>query len=139
MNESLRRSLSRASARGPYSLGASPAAPGLPGSPASSMEDASEVIRRAKQDLERLKKKEVRQRRKRRVSTLGSHRRPPGGARCPGSPGGSEQTGLPLGQSHLLLLSTQERGGSPSGSLWAEGGGREGQPDSAEQEPGPVL
>ena len=59
MNESLRRSLSRASARGPYSLGASPAAP------ASSMEDASEVIRRAKQDLERLKKKEVRQRRKR--------------------------------------------------------------------------
>uniref|UniRef100_A0A452F266 Kinesin family member 21B n=1 Tax=Capra hircus TaxID=9925 RepID=A0A452F266_CAPHI len=58
MNESLRRSLSRASARSPYSLGASPAAP------ASSMEDASEVIRRAKQDLERLKKKEVRQRRK---------------------------------------------------------------------------
>lgn len=65
MNESLRRSLSRASARGPYSLGASPAAPGFGGSPASSMEDASEVIRRAKQDLERLKKKEVRQRRKR--------------------------------------------------------------------------
>ncbi|KAM7050190.1 kinesin-like protein KIF21B isoform 2-T2 [Molossus nigricans] len=64
MNESLRRSLSRASARGPYSLGASPAAPGFGGSPASSMEDASEVIRRAKQDLERLKKKEVRQRRK---------------------------------------------------------------------------
>ena len=59
MNESLRRSLSRASARSPYSLGASPAAP------ASSMEDASEVIRRAKQDLERLKKKEVRQRRTR--------------------------------------------------------------------------
>ncbi|KAI4578565.1 hypothetical protein MJG53_011420 [Ovis ammon polii x Ovis aries] len=58
MNESLRRSLSRASARSPYSLGASPA------TPASSMEDASEVIRRAKQDLERLKKKEVRQRRK---------------------------------------------------------------------------
>uniref|UniRef100_A0A2K6UB21 Kinesin-like protein KIF21B n=1 Tax=Saimiri boliviensis boliviensis TaxID=39432 RepID=A0A2K6UB21_SAIBB len=65
MNESLRRSLSRASARSPYSLGASPAAPTLGGSPASSMEDASEVIRRAKQDLERLKKKEVRQRRKR--------------------------------------------------------------------------
>ena len=59
MNESLRRSLSRASARSPYSLGASPV------TPASSMEDASEVIRRAKQDLERLKKKEVRQRRKR--------------------------------------------------------------------------
>ncbi|KAM9107527.1 kinesin-like protein KIF21B isoform 4-T5 [Megaptera novaeangliae] len=58
MNESLRRSLSRASTRGPYSLGASPVVP------TSSMEDASEVIRRAKQDLERLKKKEVRQRRK---------------------------------------------------------------------------
>lgn len=65
MNESLRRSLSRASARNPYSLGASPAGPAFVGSPASSMEDASEVIRRAKQDLERLKKKEVRQRRKR--------------------------------------------------------------------------
>ncbi|OBS78382.1 hypothetical protein A6R68_19230, partial [Neotoma lepida] len=64
MNESLRRSLSRASARSPYSLGASPAGPAFGGSPASSMEDASEVIRRAKQDLERLKKKEVRQRRK---------------------------------------------------------------------------
>lgn len=64
MNESLRRSLSRASARSPYALGASPGGPAL-GSPASSMEDASEVIRRAKQDLERLKKKEVRQRRKR--------------------------------------------------------------------------
>ncbi|XP_024900401.1 kinesin-like protein KIF21B isoform X3 [Pteropus alecto] len=64
MNESLRRSLSRASARDPYSLGASPATPAFGGSPASSIEDASEVIRRAKQDLERLKKKEVRQRRK---------------------------------------------------------------------------
>ncbi|XP_060034498.1 kinesin-like protein KIF21B isoform X5 [Erinaceus europaeus] len=64
MNESLRRSLSRASTRSPYSLGASPAAAGFGGSPAPSMEDASEVIRKAKQDLERLKKKEVRQRRK---------------------------------------------------------------------------
>nr|XP_012599890.1 kinesin-like protein KIF21B isoform X2 [Microcebus murinus] len=64
MNESLRRSLSRASARGTYSLGAASAAPAFGGSPASSMEDATEVIRRAKQDLERLKKKEVRQRRK---------------------------------------------------------------------------
>ncbi|XP_073904775.1 kinesin-like protein KIF21B isoform X5 [Castor canadensis] len=64
MNESLRRSLSRASARSPYSLGSSPAGPAFGGSPASSMEDASEVIRRAKQDLERLKKREVRQRRK---------------------------------------------------------------------------
>ncbi|XP_007456225.1 PREDICTED: kinesin-like protein KIF21B [Lipotes vexillifer] len=58
MNESLRRSLSRASTRGPCSLGASPVVP------TGSMEDAAEVIRRAKQDLERLKKKEVRQRRK---------------------------------------------------------------------------
>lgn len=64
MNESLRRSLSRASARSPYSLGAPPGALAFGGSPGSSMEDASEVIRRAKQDLERLKKKEVRQRRK---------------------------------------------------------------------------
>uniref|UniRef100_A0A2K6JU87 Kinesin-like protein KIF21B n=1 Tax=Rhinopithecus bieti TaxID=61621 RepID=A0A2K6JU87_RHIBE len=71
MNESLRRSLSRASARSPYPLGASPAAPAFGGSPASSMEDASEVIRRAKQDLERLKKKEVRQRRKRHC--VGTH------------------------------------------------------------------
>ncbi|XP_028924822.1 kinesin-like protein KIF21B isoform X1 [Ornithorhynchus anatinus] len=65
MNESLRRSLSRASARGPYSLGGSPAPSGLGmlGSPAGSMEaEASEVIRKAKQDLERLK--ETRQRRK---------------------------------------------------------------------------
>uniref|UniRef100_A0A452SZW2 Kinesin family member 21B n=1 Tax=Ursus maritimus TaxID=29073 RepID=A0A452SZW2_URSMA len=51
----------------PHSLGASPGAAAFGGSPASSMEDASEVIRRAKQDLERLKKKEVRQRRKRRA------------------------------------------------------------------------
>ncbi|XP_064129492.1 kinesin-like protein KIF21B isoform X7 [Loxodonta africana] len=64
MNESLRRNLSRASARSPYSLGSSPAAPSFGGSPASSMEDATEVIRKAKQDLERLKKKESRQRRK---------------------------------------------------------------------------
>ncbi|XP_023586115.1 kinesin-like protein KIF21B [Trichechus manatus latirostris] len=64
MNESLRRNLSRVSARSPYSLGSSPAAPSFGGSPASSMEDATEVIRKAKQDLERLKKKESRQRRK---------------------------------------------------------------------------
>uniref|UniRef100_A0A8B9PWG1 Kinesin-like protein KIF21B n=1 Tax=Apteryx owenii TaxID=8824 RepID=A0A8B9PWG1_APTOW len=66
MNESLRRSLSRISARPPYSMGSSPA-PGLAGlsSPAASVEtEASEVLRRAKQDLERLKKKERRQQRK---------------------------------------------------------------------------
>ncbi|XP_004700134.1 kinesin-like protein KIF21B [Echinops telfairi] len=63
MNESLRRNLSRASARSPYSLSASPATPSFAASPAS-MEDATEVIRKAKQDLERLKKRESRQRRK---------------------------------------------------------------------------
>uniref|UniRef100_A0A8C3L141 Kinesin family member 21B n=1 Tax=Chrysolophus pictus TaxID=9089 RepID=A0A8C3L141_CHRPC len=66
MNESLRRSLSRLSARPPYSVGSSPA-PGLAGlgSPAAPVEtEASDVLRRAKQDLERLKKKERRQRRK---------------------------------------------------------------------------
>ncbi|KFW85830.1 Kinesin-like KIF21B, partial [Manacus vitellinus] len=66
MNESLRRSLSRASARPPYSMGSSPAA-GLAGlcSPAVPVDsEASDVLRRAKQDLERLKKKERRQQRK---------------------------------------------------------------------------
>ncbi|KFQ61790.1 Kinesin-like KIF21B, partial [Pelecanus crispus] len=66
MNESLRRSLSRASARPPYSMGSSPAS-GLGGlcSPAAPVEtEASDVLRRAKQDLERLKKKERRQQRK---------------------------------------------------------------------------
>uniref|UniRef100_A0A8C8E714 Kinesin-like protein KIF21B n=1 Tax=Otus sunia TaxID=257818 RepID=A0A8C8E714_9STRI len=66
MNESLRRSLSRVSARPPYSMGSSPAS-GLAGlcSPAAPVEtEASDVLRRAKQDLERLKKKERRQRRK---------------------------------------------------------------------------
>ncbi|XP_073176441.1 kinesin-like protein KIF21B isoform X3 [Lepidochelys kempii] len=65
MNESLRRSLSRVSSRPPYSLGSSPG-PGLGAlsSPVVSMEaEATEVLRRAKQDLERLKK-ETRQRRK---------------------------------------------------------------------------
>ncbi|XP_065435087.1 kinesin-like protein KIF21B [Chrysemys picta bellii] len=65
MNESLRRSLSGVSSRPPYSLGSSPG-PGLGAlsSPVVSMEaEATEVLRRAKQDLERLKK-ETRQRRK---------------------------------------------------------------------------
>nr|XP_015198128.1 PREDICTED: kinesin-like protein KIF21B isoform X4 [Lepisosteus oculatus] len=66
MNESLRRNVSRLSARSPYpsSQGASP---GLPAgsSPCVSMEtEVSDVIRRAKQDIERLKKKERKQRRK---------------------------------------------------------------------------
>ncbi|XP_051494884.1 kinesin-like protein KIF21B isoform X2 [Apus apus] len=66
MNESLRRSLSRLSARPPYSMGSSPAA-GLAGlcSPAAPAEvEASDVLQRAKQDLERLKKKERRQQKK---------------------------------------------------------------------------
>uniref|UniRef100_A0A663LX00 Kinesin family member 21B n=1 Tax=Athene cunicularia TaxID=194338 RepID=A0A663LX00_ATHCN len=66
MNESLRRILSRVSSRPPYSMGSSPAS-GLAGlcSPAAPVEtEASDVLRRAKQDLERLKKKERRQRRK---------------------------------------------------------------------------
>lgn len=61
MNESLRRSLSRVSARPPYSVGSSP----VPGLAAPAETEASDVLRRAKQDLERLKKKERRQRRKR--------------------------------------------------------------------------
>ncbi|KFQ45438.1 Kinesin-like KIF21B, partial [Nestor notabilis] len=66
MNESLRRSLSRTSARPPYSMGSSPGS-NLAGlcSPAAPVDtEASDVLRRAKQDLERLKKKERRQRRK---------------------------------------------------------------------------
>ncbi|XP_053881260.1 kinesin-like protein KIF21B [Malaclemys terrapin pileata] len=65
MNESLRRSLSRVSSRPPYSLGSSPG-PGLGAlsSPVVSMEaEATEVLQRAKQDLEQLKK-ETKQRRK---------------------------------------------------------------------------
>ncbi|XP_044530853.1 kinesin-like protein KIF21B [Gracilinanus agilis] len=67
MNESLRRTLSRSSMRPPYST-SSPTPQtqgGYLSSPSSSMEtEAFEVIRKAKQDLERLKKKETRQRRK---------------------------------------------------------------------------
>ncbi|KFP05176.1 Kinesin-like KIF21B, partial [Calypte anna] len=66
MNESLRRSLSRVSARPPYPMGSSLSS-GLAGlgSPAAPVEtEASDVLQRAKQDLERLKKKERRQRRK---------------------------------------------------------------------------
>ncbi|XP_058860690.1 kinesin-like protein KIF21B isoform X2 [Acipenser ruthenus] len=63
MNESLRRSISRLSSRSPYAAGLTPI--GTPGSPAVSMEtQASDVIRRAKQDIEKLKKKEKKQRRK---------------------------------------------------------------------------
>ncbi|XP_053881274.1 kinesin-like protein KIF21B [Malaclemys terrapin pileata] len=63
MNELLRRSLSRVSSRPPYSLGSSPGLGAL-SSPVVSMEaEAIEVLRRAKQDLERLKK-ETKQRRK---------------------------------------------------------------------------
>ncbi|MBN3304655.1 KI21B protein, partial [Amia calva] len=67
MNESLRRSVSRLSARSAYPSSQTPG-PGLPpgSSPATSMEtEVSDVIRRAKQDIEKLKKKERKQRRKR--------------------------------------------------------------------------
>ncbi|XP_062996831.1 kinesin-like protein KIF21B [Elgaria multicarinata webbii] len=65
MNESLRRSLSRASSRLPYSHGLSPG-PGLgtPNNSVTSVEaEALEVLQCAKQDVERLKK-ETKQRRK---------------------------------------------------------------------------
>uniref|UniRef100_A0A7N4UYP9 Kinesin family member 21B n=1 Tax=Sarcophilus harrisii TaxID=9305 RepID=A0A7N4UYP9_SARHA len=65
MNESLRRTLSRTSLRSSYPMSSSQSQGTLLSSPSISMEtEASEVIRKAKQDLERLKKKETRQRRK---------------------------------------------------------------------------
>ncbi|XP_049327736.1 kinesin-like protein KIF21B isoform X2 [Astyanax mexicanus] len=66
INESLRRSVSRLSARSPYpaSNGSAPGHP-LGSSPSISMEaEMTDVIRRAKLDIERLKKKERNQRRK---------------------------------------------------------------------------
>ncbi|XP_037388212.1 kinesin-like protein KIF21B isoform X7 [Pygocentrus nattereri] len=66
MNESLRRSVSRLSARSPYPASHA-STPGLPlgSSPSVSMEaEMTDVIRRAKLDIERLKKKERNQRRK---------------------------------------------------------------------------
>ncbi|XP_035244711.1 kinesin-like protein KIF21B isoform X2 [Anguilla anguilla] len=66
MNETLRRSLSRLSARSSYPSSQGPV-PGLPlgSSPTLSMEaEMSDVIRRARQDLERLKQKDWKQRRK---------------------------------------------------------------------------
>ncbi|KAG7477784.1 hypothetical protein MATL_G00073150 [Megalops atlanticus] len=66
MNESLRRSLSRLSARSPFPSLQGAVLGHPPGSsPSISMEaEMTEVIRRARQDLERLKKKEWKQRRK---------------------------------------------------------------------------
>ncbi|XP_043932542.1 kinesin-like protein KIF21B isoform X2 [Protopterus annectens] len=65
MNESLRRNLSRMSTRSPYSLGQSPV-PGLSvSSPATSIDaEVNDVLSWAKHDLEKLKKKEKKQRRK---------------------------------------------------------------------------
>ncbi|XP_073681546.1 kinesin-like protein KIF21B [Garra rufa] len=66
MNESLRRSLSRLSARTPYPA-SHPSTPALPlgSSPSVSMDaEMTDVIRQAKLDVERLKKKERNQRRK---------------------------------------------------------------------------
>uniref|UniRef100_A0A4W4EQ43 Kinesin motor domain-containing protein n=1 Tax=Electrophorus electricus TaxID=8005 RepID=A0A4W4EQ43_ELEEL len=68
MNESLRRSLSRLSTRSAYPAASHAALPGhsLGSSPSVSMEtEITDVIRRAKLDIERLKKKERNQRRKR--------------------------------------------------------------------------
>uniref|UniRef100_A0AAY5EW09 Kinesin-like protein KIF21B n=1 Tax=Electrophorus electricus TaxID=8005 RepID=A0AAY5EW09_ELEEL len=67
MNESLRRSLSRLSTRSAYPAASHAALPGhsLGSSPSVSMEtEITDVIRRAKLDIERLKKKERNQRRK---------------------------------------------------------------------------
>uniref|UniRef100_A0A8C1YGF8 Kinesin family member 21B n=1 Tax=Cyprinus carpio TaxID=7962 RepID=A0A8C1YGF8_CYPCA len=67
MNESLRRSLSRLSARSPHPA-SHPSTPALPlgSSPSVSMDaEMTDVIRQAKLDVERLKKKERNQRRKR--------------------------------------------------------------------------
>uniref|UniRef100_A0A8C1SA59 Kinesin family member 21B n=1 Tax=Cyprinus carpio TaxID=7962 RepID=A0A8C1SA59_CYPCA len=66
MNESLRRSLSRLSARSPHPA-SHPSTPALPlgSSPSVSMDaEMTDVIRQAKLDVERLKKKERNQRRK---------------------------------------------------------------------------
>ncbi|XP_041944187.1 kinesin-like protein KIF21B isoform X2 [Alosa sapidissima] len=66
MNESLRRNVSRLSARSPYSASHAPS-PGHPmgSSPSVSMEaEMTDVLRRAKLDIERLKKKERNQSRK---------------------------------------------------------------------------
>ncbi|KPP58687.1 hypothetical protein Z043_123467 [Scleropages formosus] len=67
MNETLRRSLSRLSSRSPYTPSHGSAL-GLPpgSSPSLSMEaEMTDVIRRAKLDIEKLKKKQRKQRRKR--------------------------------------------------------------------------
>lgn len=67
MNESLRRSLSRLSARSSYPA-SHPSTPAhaLGSSPSVSMDaEMTDVIRQAKLDVERLKKKERNQRRKR--------------------------------------------------------------------------
>uniref|UniRef100_A0A4W3GSP6 Kinesin-like protein KIF21B n=1 Tax=Callorhinchus milii TaxID=7868 RepID=A0A4W3GSP6_CALMI len=64
MNESLRRSLSRLSAKSPFSAGMSPLIGSSTLSPLVSLEpDASEVVKMAKKDLELLKKKERREKR----------------------------------------------------------------------------
>ncbi|KAM9443868.1 kinesin-like protein KIF21B isoform 1-T1 [Clarias gariepinus] len=66
MNESLRRSMSRLSSRSSYPISHTPP-PGHPlgSSPSMSMEaEMTDVLRRAKLDIERLKKKERNQRRK---------------------------------------------------------------------------
>lgn len=69
MNESLRRQVTRLSSRSPFSAPTHSPAPGHPlGSspvPMSMEAEMTDVLRRAKLDIERLKKKERRQRRMR--------------------------------------------------------------------------
>lgn len=78
MNESLRRSVSRLSSRSPYPASHAPP-PGHPlgSSPSVSMEaEMTDVLRRAKLDIERLKKKERNQRRKRWVLMWNTSNKP---------------------------------------------------------------
>ncbi|XP_075870275.1 kinesin-like protein KIF21B isoform X3 [Nelusetta ayraudi] len=67
MNESLRRQVTRLSSRSPFLASAASPAPGHPlgssPSPMSMEAEMTDVLRRAKMDIERLKKKERRQRR----------------------------------------------------------------------------
>ncbi|KAG9352913.1 hypothetical protein JZ751_017489, partial [Albula glossodonta] len=78
MNETLRRSLSRLSARPPYPSSQGPfQGHPLGSSPVLSMEaEMTDVIRRARQDIERLKKKEWKQRRKSPEREKGQQKRP---------------------------------------------------------------
>ncbi|MBN3274807.1 KI21B protein, partial [Polyodon spathula] len=116
MNESLRRSVSRLSSRSPYAAGLAPT--GTPGSPTVSMEtQASDVIRRAKQDIEKLKKKEKKQRRKRFQATV----RKEVALRSQG-----------LTVTHVVVRSPEKEGFNKRAKLQHENG--EAESDEAEEE-----